>query len=224
MIQKELIKYGANYLKITEEEFLKRIDNLQPIIQKEWKDKKTIIDFYKTTDTYIYSLVNFNKDYRIANLLHPIRYLKDAKILDYGAGIGIIPILLAQHNTTYYYDVEGKTKEFAKYLNKQFHYKTAFVDSEKEALKLDVDIIICVDVLEHLEKPMELVKKITESLEPGKMFLTTGLDFSTGSHIPMHLKTNLEYRQEYKEYMEKNYLILFFHDTPNELIYLWLKK
>ena len=224
MIQQNLIKQAADYLKITTEEFTKRMSNTQPTIQKDWAEKKSIIDFYKDTDAYIYELVLFNNEYRLKTLLYPVLNLKGKTILDYGAGIGIVPILLAEHNTTYYYDLPGKTQEFAKYINSKSTHKTIFIDDEEDVFTRPYDFISCVDVLEHLENPMEVVKKITENLKPGTLFLTTGLDFSVGKHIPMHLEKNREYRDEYNKYMPKHYSLVFFHVTRNEWIYLWVKK
>ena len=223
MIQEKLIKYGAEFLNMTEEEFKKRIENNQERSTKDWNRKKSIKDFYKTTEAYIYGLVGFNDSYRIDNMLHPLLGLKNSTILDYGGGIGIIGMVLATQNTVYYYDLDSKTKEFAKFLNTKLKTKIIFTNDEKEAFSKYVKVIICVDVLEHLETPMKLVKKITKKLSVNGIFLTTGLTFSIGKHTPMHLPDNLKFRKEYNNYMKKYYRLLFYHSTKNESIYLFQK-
>ncbi len=224
MIQNGLIELGTKFLKISEEEFKKRIEASTDVAVEDWKKKESIVDFYKTTDIYIYKLVNFNTDFRLDNLIHPIKYIRNLKILDYGAGIGIIPILLAKYNTTYYYDLESRTKEFARFINNNAINKTTIIDDEDEAFRQDINTIICVDVLEHLEDPMALVKRITEKLPDGGLFLTTGLNFSIGTKIPMHLPNNTSFKKEYDKFMGDNYNLIYYHPTKNEVVYLWEKK
>ena len=223
MIQEKLIILGTKYLSITEGEFKKRIKESGAQRIKDWEEMG-IERFYQETESYIYDLIDFNTEFRLDNLLHPIKYARGLKILEYGAGLGVSLVLLGDSHTTYYYDLPSKTQDFAKYINKNTGNKTIFIDTPEEALGLPLDLIICADVLEHLEDPMDLVKKITRSLEPGKLFLTTGLDFSVGEHIPMHLKSNLQYKKEHDEYMFKNYMLVYFHPTVNETVYLWKKR
>ncbi len=131
---------------------------------------------------------------------------------------------MARRHNVYYYDINKESRKFAEFLNGKFADKINFVNTEDEAFEKDLDCVVCVDVLEHLEEPMKLVKKITNKLKSGQAFFTTGLNFSTGPHIPMHLKKNRDYMKEYTDYMERNYVLYFFHRTKNETIYLWIKK
>ena len=222
-IQDGLITLGAKYLNITKGEFRERMETSGKKAIEDWNEMG-IERFYNDTDIYIYDLVNFNDEYRIDNILHPIKSSEKLKILDYGGGIGVLSSILAKNHDTYYYDLEGKTKEFAKYLNDNSEYKTTFVDSEEEAFALDINAIICVDVLEHVKDPMTLAKKITEKLPTGGLFLTTGLDFSIGPHIPMHLPENVYYKKEYQKYVLEHFTLAYYHATKNETIYLWVKK
>ena len=188
----------------------------------DW-NKYGIDKYYNETDCNLVGLAYFNDNFRLDNLLHPIKYYKDMKVLDYGAGIGVVANILSQRNTVYYYDLPGKTKECAKYINSKADNKFTVVDTQLDVLKQDINCIICVDVLEHVTNPMELVKDFTMALPKSGLLLTTGLDFSTGPHIPMHLIKNREYRQEYDAYMNKNYRLIYYHPTKNETIYLWSK-
>ncbi len=222
-MDEELIKLGAEFINITVDEFKKRIDNNPQRAIDDWK-KYGIGEYDKHTEANIYGLVGFNDYLRIDNILHSVKYLGKAKILDFGGGIGLISSIMSKNNTIYYYDLPSKTREFAKYLNKKIKSNVIFIDSEEEAFKLDINFIICVDVLEHLTNPIEIVKKFTDMLPSGGLFLTTGLDFSTGDNTPMHLVSNLKYKKEYNKYMYDNYRLMFFHSTQKEIIYLWTKK
>ena len=188
----------------------------------DW-NKYGIEKYYNETDCNLVGLAYFNDNFRLDNLFHPIKYYKDMKVLDYGAGIGIVSTILAQRNTVYYYDLPGKTKECAKYINNKVNNKFIVCDTHEEALSKDINCIVCVDVLEHVTNPLELVKEFTETLPKNGLFLTTGLDFSSGPHIPMHLVANRQYYKEYTTYMYKNYRLMYFHPTKNETLYLWSK-
>ena len=223
-IQIQFIKLGAEYLNISVDEFKSRMKNNESTVIKDWNNKKSIEDFYKTTDAYIYGLVSFNDGYRVNNILHPLIKMKNLSILDYGGGSGIIGMSLASDNKVYYYDLESKTKNFAKFVNSKIQNKIIFTDSEDDAFSKPIDMAICVDVLEHLENPMKLVKRITEKLPTYGFFLTTGLNFSIGAHTPMHLPENLKYKEEFTNYMTEHYNLWFYHPTKNETIHLFSKK
>jgi len=224
MIRDGFIKGGAEFLNITEDEFRENMEDVTEEALKDWNNKKDINDFYKNTLAYVYGLVAFNDDYRITNILHPFVGMKNKTVLDYGGGIGILGMLLTSDNMVYYYDLDSKTKDFAKFMNTKLKNKITFIDDETKIFENPIDVVICVDVLEHLVNPMKLIKTITENLPKRGLFLTTGLDFSSSEKNPMHLRENYNYRKEYFEYMDKNYNVVFFHPTKNETIYLYLKK
>jgi len=214
----------AEYYNISPVELDKRIKESSENFIKEWNEKKSIINFYEDTAQYVYDLLNFNDDFRLNTVLYPLMFYKNKKVLDYGGGIGIISTFLSSNNIVHYYDINKESKTFATYVNKKLKGTVNFVDTEEEAFKQELDCIICVDVLEHLEKPMDTVKKITKKLSKDGLFLTTGLNFSVGAHIPMHLEENRKYLKEYTVYMNENYRPVFSHSTCNEVIFLWSKK
>ena len=218
----DMKQLAAQFLDITVQDLDKLKERQVELSVADW-NKYGIEEYYNKTDCNIVGLVYFNDNYRLDNLLHSLKYYKDMKVLDYGAGIGIVSSILAQRNTVYYYDLPSKTKEFATYMNDKCKNKFIVCDTPEIALQQDINCIVCVDVLEHVTNPMELVKEFTNKLHKDGLFLTTGLDFSSGDHIPMHLVKNREYYKEYTDYMHKYYRLIYYHPTKNETIYLWRK-
>jgi len=214
----------ASYFSISEDELEKRTKECNSIMVEDWKNKKDILSFYKNNKEYIFDLVLFNNETRINNLLHPILYVKNTKILDYGAGIGILDIILGEDNIVYYYDICEENVKFAKFLSNAIGNKPVFLETEEDVMSKTYDGIILTDVLEHLENPMEVVKRLSGQLRIGGWLLTTGLDFSTGEHIPMHLVENKQYRDELQEFFYQEFRIIFYHATANETIYVYIKK
>lgn len=224
MISKQLRIHASEFLNKTIEEIEDLIKSNPDRAINDWNNKNSIKDFYKTTDVYIYGLIGFWDNERLSNILHPIRNITGNKILDYGAGIGVLPIILGEKNQCYYYDLPSKTQDFARFLNSKTGNRITFIEKEEEIFTQKFDMIITTDVLEHLENPLEIVKKLTKCLESKGFFFTTGLDFSWGPHTPMHLTENLKVKEEYMEFMFENYKLYFFHSTPKESIYVWVKQ
>lgn len=180
--------------------------------------------FYRETDVYLYGLVQYSNWDRLENILFPITKWKKNRILDFGGGIGAISIPLAEQNTVYYYDVPSKTQDFAKYAANEFKVDINFLEQEEDVWKHEYDCVVCVDVLEHLKKPMDTVKKITKHLKKGQLFLTSGLDFSVGHMSPMHLPENVFYRPEFSKYMDEYYRLMYYIQGKRETIYMFVKK
>ncbi len=220
-VQAELIKIGAHYLNITIDEFKKRMVENPQLAIRDWEKREDINTFYGTTEAYIYGLVDFCSTERLENITFPIRQARGMTVLDYGSGIGVLPLFLKGTNKVYYYDLPSKTQDFAKYIHKNLNSNVEFLEKDNVFTR-PYDLIICLDTLEHLEDPMEVIRAITENLRGNGLFFTTGLDFSTNQ--PMHLKSNIDKKKEYNDYMMENYHLIYFNLTPAELIYLWLRK
>ncbi len=91
--------------------------------------------------------------------------LKDLKILDFGCGNGyLIDLLIREYNlnpeNVFGYDISNKAIEIAK------KYKGKFISS-LSGLNEYFDIIICVDVIEHIKNDQKLIKNLNNLLKNG---------------------------------------------------------
>lgn len=214
---------GAEFLNISVEEFKNRMNNNTENAKRDF-EKYGFEEYDKNTEANIYGLAGFNTEDRIDNLLHGIKEVSCKNVLDFGGGMGTVSRKMEDYgNSVFYYDLPSKTQEFAKFISKKLNYNTLFL-KEEEVYKGQYDVIITTDVLEHLKNPMEYIKKLDKLLVPGGIWLTTGLDFSCGPSIPMHLKENIKYRMEHNRFFMKNYTILYYRVTVKEIIYVFIKK
>ena len=91
-------------------------------------------------------------------------YLKDInatglKVLDFGCGTGEYGLRLArQAREVHFYDIPNRATEFLKWRIADRKLENCKIVSEMDN---DYDIIINVDVLEHVYKPVELLKELT---------------------------------------------------------------
>lgn len=130
--------------------------------------KGRILDYYRETDLYIYALSGYQQMLSEKNfqtwLAESIRYYGWKTMLDYGGGIGEATIV-ACHNgvETDYQDVENsKTWDYAKW-RFQKHGVNPKMLKEGTPIKKEYDVIVAMDVLEHLENPNEVIKEMADS-------------------------------------------------------------
>ena len=225
---KELLQHLENaiceYKHITKEELENRIMKSNNNMIAEWNNKKDIKQFYKDSNQYLYDLVFFNDANRVLTLIYSLRGITDKNILDFGAGIGEIGMQFSQFNSVDYFDICEESKSFAKFLSVGTNRPINIIETEEELYKKKYDVLILVDVLEHIEDPIGKTKELLKLVKSNGLILTTGLQFKIADNIPFHLKKNAGKNDEFQNLLFNDFEILFFHSTPNETIYLWRKK
>jgi len=165
---------------------------------------KEMIDFYSQSDAFIYELLvdslkierSLKDDYIIKKIKENFTTQNKINILCFGDGIGSDSLNFTKSGySVTYFDIEGKISDFASLnfkLNKVDNLiQTIFKDSH--LLENAYDVVICREVLEHLEDPFETVKKLRSYLKnDGLLFLSESFS-SVNKNFPTHLSSNLKY-------------------------------
>jgi len=193
-------------------------------LNDDWNNKKSIEDFYKSTKNYLYDLVAFNNIERVKQTIYPIKDFKGIKILDYAGGVGEIGMALSEGNKVYYYDVNDFNKSFAKFSSQKTGRPLIILDTLEQVKNLKYEIIILMDILEHLDEPMELLKSMENLLVDHGFIVTSGLNYGLCDSHPMHLASAISHRDEFNKYMQDNYVLRFYHETKYSPVYVWSKK
>lgn len=166
--------------------------------------------FYKETDIWIFSLaVEFSRWPRrrmFANVQNRFaRYLQDPKrhnektrVLMLGDGIGSDTIALFQlygdRAEFYYFDVPGsKTFDFAVKRFKKYNTTPQILTEFHGIPKNFFDMVICLEVLEHLPDPLQSIHEIAEFLKDEGCALVSECFLGVTPQFPTHLKSNLRY-------------------------------
>jgi 2-polyprenyl-3-methyl-5-hydroxy-6-metoxy-1,4-benzoquinol methylase len=156
-------------------------------ILEEWKKEKidvrdpaAVTSFYVNKDFYCYELIGLEIDapiYRQEQLFMFVDLLKSAGKLmgcDYGSGIGTLGIYFNQNGLLCdFADVSETNLNFvATRLKKRGLNQPRLINLLKQDLPSnEYDFITAFDVIEHVAEPLELIKKISEKLKPGGIFI-----------------------------------------------------
>ena len=170
-----------------------------------WTDK--LMEFYSQTDAFLYELIvwNFNKCKR--RMRRRIgKYIdknlgQQLDILTIGDGLGVDSIYLtrAGHHVTYY-ETSAYALAFAKMLFADYAKDIKVLEEPNQIVKNSYDVVICLDVLEHVPDPNEFVKTITSCLKPNGHFIVHAPFYHIHPSTPTHLKSNRKYSGSLKLY------------------------
>ncbi len=180
----------------TPKEAKQHAHNCRTDLAKEWKKQnpqtpEDCTKFYVETEGYLYDLFTWAHDPQMWEIFDK-KIKGNERVLDYGAGIGDISIYLAEKGC----DVisvelpKSHTKRFLmdRVYNRELGNKIKFkFDEENDSF----DVVLGIDVLEHLHFPLRYVVQLTKLLKSKDSwcFFTPSFRDDHGVH-PMHLEEN----------------------------------
>ncbi len=163
-----------------------------------WSDD--LVRFYQETDAFLYELIAWNRN---GNKVAIRQWLNTVlarlpgfslDVLTFGDGIGCDSLYLTQagHRVTYC-DLGELGKQFAQSL-----FDAAGLPFEPTgdltALPAEAfDVVICLDVLEHVPDPPSLVAQLARCLKPGGLLIASAPFFAIDPHFPTHLASNVRH-------------------------------
>ena len=172
-----------------------------------------IKEFYKQTKSYIYDLAGwhlydtkkFDSDMELVNTIKKAGTIKN--VLDFGGGVGFnaFPIAAAGFDVTLA-DLKSVTLDFAKFRAKKRGIKVKYWETDVEPMPPDkkYDLILCLDVLEHLPQKdlVETVDKLVKLKHAGTQVMIHAPFGKTATH-PMHLDSSAETERQLKRLHEE---------------------
>jgi hypothetical protein len=185
-------------------------ENHEAWLKHECVTEHARADFYRNNDTYIWELANWNMERGRwwGVTLKLADFVKDKGIktvVDIGGGIGtdalviasILPdveILLVEPNMV--------CREFFQWRARKYELaeKLFICEPEVYGFKQPVDLTICLDVLEHIERPLDLLENI---LTTSRYIIVNFAGNFKPEDFPMHLPKNQAQRNLYASRMQK---------------------
>jgi len=179
------------------------------------KTKDEITKFYEDNPFYAFDLIFWHGTRYQINLRNKFIGLAKGKVLDYGGGVGDMCMMAKDKKLDVdYADLPGKTFNFAKWLFDKKGYNIPMIDLSGDKISKNYDTIFCIDVIEHVANPKDLLKDFVSRLNNGGYLIITALDPITGEEMPMHF--GLDFNPE--EYLKSLGM------EKKDDNFLWIKK
>jgi 2-polyprenyl-3-methyl-5-hydroxy-6-metoxy-1,4-benzoquinol methylase len=143
--------------------------------------------FYASTDAFLYETLVWNRTATKIDMRRWIgshlQSMSDApqRVLTYGDGLGLDAYYLAEagHEVTYF-DISNQCAQFARRIFDQGDFEIEMVSDVSEVPTDSFDVVVCLDVLEHVPDPVALVAWLTQRLSSrGAWWFTLRSTFST---------------------------------------------
>jgi 2-polyprenyl-3-methyl-5-hydroxy-6-metoxy-1,4-benzoquinol methylase len=211
--QNEYVEDIMAFTKTTKEQVRERMKKGSEPLKEEWNawekqgpmTPERITNFYKQTSNYIYELGEWhlfvpNKRESDMALVEAMRQKKPKNILDFGGGVGLMamPLARAGFDVTLA-DLGGTSLDFAAFRAKRHNVKLKLWKSDLEPAPPDAkyDVIMCLDVLEHLPKDIlhDVVDKLVKLKHRGTQVIMSAPFGRTSVH-PMHMDNSEDTQQQ----------------------------
>lgn len=162
-----------------------------------WSD--ALEQFYRETDAFLYELVAFNRTPYKRGIQRWInRYLAGVsrvplRVLAFGDGLGFdsLRIAAAGHQVTYH-EVSELSACFAGELFRRCGANIARV-SGLPSVGETYDAILCLDVLEHVPDPQQVIADLCRRLRDDGRIIVHAPFFCVSRDYPTHLRSNLRF-------------------------------
>ena len=181
-IRRELASEAAEYLGLSLEETLQRVEQSATDFPDEWnrmvrirQTRNKSIRFYNESKSELFEQIAWHASDRspsFANLRDLVSTRSRPRLLDYGSGIGSNALIfgLAGFRVTLA-DVADPLRNFARWRLERRGIQVRTIDLKHETLEpTRYDVITCFDVLEHVPAPLDAVRRMRDALRIGGAF------------------------------------------------------
>jgi len=182
----------SEFLQLPYSEIHKKLATAQGELVRLWKEQPGSAKFYKDNPLYLFDLATFNQnpayfESRLGQLLN----VHGAKILDIGCGIGTVVFGLAdQGNDVTGWEINKPCLDFCNFKKEKYNLKGEFTG--KQPNYNDFDLIIAVDVLEHIKELKQFLFRLGTSMKLNARFYHSDF-FPRGEVWPMHYEEHAEH-------------------------------
>jgi SAM-dependent methyltransferase len=174
---------------------------IQPYV---WSDR--LLEFYGATDAFLYETTAWNRmptknSMRewIARHLHAA-FPSSARVLTYGDGLGFDSLYFAQagHQVDFF-DVSTHGAAFAGRMARDFNEDVNILASVDDVETGGYDVVICLDVLEHVPDPHESVAFLSRALRLGGHLIVHAPFWYLRPAVSTHLRSNRKFSGNWKK-------------------------
>ena len=170
--------------------------------------------FYIQTDAFLYELAvwnrNANKRFMCRHIIEMIgrhhggQAGKKLDVLSIGDGLGFdcLAFSRAGHRVTYF-ELPGKTEACARQVFEASQADIQVLTNPADLSSNSCDVLVCLDTLEHVPEPREMVRQIAGYLRPGGLLFIHAPYYMIHPHYPTHLKSSQKYCGDFTLYTDQ---------------------
>lgn len=169
--------------------------NLTPHV---WTDR--LAEFYEHSDAFLYETLVWNRtavkqqmrqwivDFLAADCPGPRR------MIIFGDGLGIDSLFLSEAgHVVDYFEVSRRCVQFASRLSEPLGRNLSVITSPQDIVAESYDVAVCLDVLEHLPDPHQVVAQLASYLRPGGRLMVHAPFWYIHPDVSTHLKSNVQF-------------------------------
>src|SRR5579875_3267929 len=146
-----------------------QMDHTDALVAAEFSERSgDEADFYRSSNAYLYDLTRFSESGTKEPYRALIRYLvgPGARLLDYGCGIGSDGLrFVAEGSDVSFADYDNPSTAYLRWRLARRRLSCPVYDVERLPADLRFDLVYSFDVLEHLEEPLTVLRRL-EGLAP----------------------------------------------------------
>jgi SAM-dependent methyltransferase len=163
-----------------------------------WTDR--LIEFYAQTHSFLYESLVWNQTLLknqvrkwIADFLHA-DFGRPAKVLVFGDGLGFESLYFAQagHDVTYF-EVSTDCVQFARANFQSAGAQVQVLQRPDRFESESFDVVVCLDVLEHVPDPPAVVAQLAAALRSGGRMIVHAPFYFVDRVVSTHLRSNMTY-------------------------------
>ena len=168
------------------------------ITPNAWTDR--LVEFYAQTHSFLYESLVWNHTFLknqvrkwIADFLYA-DFGRPAKILVFGDGLGFESLYFAQagHDVTYF-EVSADCVQFARSIFRSAGVQVQVLQRPDQLESEGFDVVVCLDVLEHVPDPPAVVAQLAAALCPGGRMIVHAPFYFVDRVVSTHLRSNMTY-------------------------------
>jgi SAM-dependent methyltransferase len=168
------------------------------IVPHVWTDQ--LVEFYAQTHSFLYESLVWNHTLLknqvrkwIADFLYN-DFGRPAKMLVFGDGLGFESLYFSQagHNVTYF-EVSADCVQFARSIFHSGGVQVRILQRPEEIERESFDVVVCLDVLEHVPDPPAVVAQLAAALSPGGRMIVHAPFYFVDGVVGTHLRSNMTY-------------------------------